>query len=405
MYDKNKSGFDLNMAQQGVGAFQSLLTKIELNINKNNQVFSPFLANKLVAEFQQLNFPKKQRKSFIEIMKLRFREDVSSRTLAFFLDTMEEHDLDDLVLNALLKASGRHLDYQVNSQKVTTEVITNIGRIDIMVETSEFIVVIENKINHHAENNPFDDYIAYAKIKNTQNKELIFILLGMKKPKIMPKSFEFISHFDLSRLILNDLGQKTLQADQYYLTYLIDYIALIEQDNPNSEYGKMQMDIVNFYRNNREILEQIESEENKSSVYTYYEKELKKIIEELQARKVNIFPESLEFEYVEDRISSIGSAIDSNSFEFMGFSLIFELVKATDGVYLWMEGHNNKTLKIKDIELLSSLLKNNGINIVEQDGHKASIQLLEEAELISAEKAADFIIPIVSKIMALQSAP
>ena len=119
MYDKNKSGFDLNMAQQGVGAFQSLLTKIELNINKNNQVFSPFLANKLVAEFQQLNFPKKQRKSFIEIMKLRFREDVSSRTLAFFLDTMEEHDLDDLVLNALLKASGRHLDYQVNSQKVT----------------------------------------------------------------------------------------------------------------------------------------------------------------------------------------------------------------------------------------------------------------------------------------------
>ena len=52
MYDKNKSGFDLNMAQQGVEAFQSLLTKTKLNINKNNQVFSPFLANKLVAEFR-----------------------------------------------------------------------------------------------------------------------------------------------------------------------------------------------------------------------------------------------------------------------------------------------------------------------------------------------------------------
>ena len=405
MYDKNNSEFDLDMAQQGIDAFQSLLIKTESNTHENNQALNPFLANKLLTEFQQLCFPKKKRKSFIEIMKLRFREDISSRTLAFFLDTMEEHDLDDLVLNALLKASGRHLDYQVNSQKVTTEVVTDIGRIDIMVETSEFIVVIENKINHHAENNPFDDYIAYAEVKNTQNKELIFILLGMKKPKIMPKCFEFISHFDLSRLILNDLGQKTLQADQYYLTYLIDYIALIEQDNPNSEYGKMQMDIVNFYRNNREILEQIESEENKSSVYTYYEKELKKIIEELQSRKVNIFPESLEFDYVEDRISSIGSAIDSNSFDFMGFSLIFELVKTTGGVYLWMEGHNSKTLKIKDIELLSSLLKNNGINIIEQDGHKAFIQLLEEAELISAEKAADFIIPIVSKIMALQSAP
>ena len=114
------------------------------------------------------------------------------------------------------------------------------------METDEHILVIENKIHHHANDNPFNDYVSHARANNPKDKKLKFILLVIKEPELTPESYIVMTHFDLSKHILKELVQKSLQADQYYLTYLIDYISAIEKFNPHSEYSKMQMDIVNF---------------------------------------------------------------------------------------------------------------------------------------------------------------
>src|SRR5690606_30982610 len=114
---------------------------------------------------------------------------------------------------------------------------------------------------------------------------------------------------------LKGLGQKTLQADQYYLTYLIDYISAIEKFSPYSEYSKMQMEVVNFYRKNSKILESIEDEANKESVYQYYEQKVREIVGMLKDYKLDIFLDDAEFNKYEGDLSSIGGSLNSNTLE------------------------------------------------------------------------------------------
>ncbi len=54
----------------------------------------------------------------------------------------------------------------------------------------------------------------------------------------------------------------------------------------------MQMDIVNFYRNNREILESIEDEKNKESVYQYYETKSTRNCQLLKDQELDCFSDA-----------------------------------------------------------------------------------------------------------------
>ena len=403
MSEKIEIPIDLVPAQTVLNQFDTLLQNLPNTEGHRTEPLNLTEANKLIQQFKQIQFPKGHRKSFIEIMGLNHLENVSSKTLAFFLDTTENHDLEDLVLNSLLKAAGKEIGYQLHSKKIIREKSTDKGRVDLWIETSDFIIVIENKIKHHADNNPFPDYIAHAQANNEDAKELIFILLAIDKPNVMPNGFKFVSHFDLSKQILNALGHKSLQADQYYLTYLIDYISAIEKLNPNSEYGKMQMDIVNFYRNNREVLEKIESEENKESVYQYYEQRLQEINSELQELGLELFPENVEFNKNDDSISEIGGSYDTNSFEVKeNLQLEFEIYKGTGYTNLWLRRFSGPRMKKNDYLVLQEILKQEKISFIEQDGHYEAL-LLEENESISAKEFADKAAPLIRKILEIHN--
>ena len=205
MFENTEASIDLAIAQTALNQFDTLLQNLPDIKDNQNELLALAEANYIIQQFKQLDFPKEQRKSFIEIMGLSHLENVSSKTLAFFLDTTQNHDFDDLVLNALLKAAGKEVHYQLHSKKVIREKVTTKGRIDLWVETSDFIIVIENKIKHHTDSNPFDDYISHATKNNTEGKELIFILLAIDQPTPIPNGFTFVSHFDLSKKILNHL--------------------------------------------------------------------------------------------------------------------------------------------------------------------------------------------------------
>ncbi|WP_010112977.1 PD-(D/E)XK nuclease family protein [Acinetobacter sp. P8-3-8] len=398
------NSLNLESAQNSIDQFKTLIENIPI------QKIEPFIplniyqAEKVIHDFKKLQLARTQRKSFLEIMGLSHLENVSSKTLAFFLDSKEVHNLNDLVISALLNKIGKNISYQLHTETIILEKRTDKGRIDLWIETNEHIIVIENKIYHHADNNPFEDYVEHARENNPNNKELIFILLVVKNPNQIPENFHLITHFDLSKQILDLLGHKSLQADQYYLTYLIDYISAIEKLNPHSEYGKMQMDIVNFYRNNREVLEKIQDEDNKESVYQYYEQHVQEIIELLQDQELNIFPNDTTFNRKDDDLSSIGGSFISKTIQTTLHDLLleFEIVKTTEGTYLWCNRFKTIKMKRADSIELHEFLKKERISFLEQDAHFDAL-LLGESESISAGDFAEKAAPVIKRILELHS--
>ena len=402
MEDAHVIPLDLQTAQSCLKQFKQLNEVLSLDQDKESFVpLSIYQAEKAIQAFKKLPFTKTHRKSFIEIMGLSHLENVSSKTLAFFLDSKEEHNLNDLVINSLFSVLGESFPSQIHTENIILEKRTEQGRIDLWVETDEHILVIENKIHHHANDNPFEDYVSHAHANNPKNKKLIFILLVIKEPESTPdENYIVIKHFELSKYILNGLGLKSLQADQYYLTYLIDYISALEKFNPHSEYAKMQMDIVNFYRNNREILESIQDENNKESVYQYYEQKVREIVELLQDQGLGFISTDAEFLKHEEDLSSIGGSLSSYTLHTTqdDYQLEFEIYTSTAYSNLWCRRFKAKHMKKQDSLELQTFLKNENIPFVEQDDHY-DVLLLEESESISAEEFVEKASPIIKQIL------
>ena len=113
--------FCLEGAQNSMNQFKELM---ESRPKKENEPFislNIYQAEKVIQDFKNLQFTKVQRKSFIEIMGLNHLESVSSKTLAFFLNTQEIHNLDDLVISALLNKIGKNISYQIHTENVILE--------------------------------------------------------------------------------------------------------------------------------------------------------------------------------------------------------------------------------------------------------------------------------------------
>lgn len=226
---------------------QESLEEITLDLEK---------AQQLIANFSRLEQPPERKKAFLEIIGISHLESISSKLLGFFFDTEENHGLNDLCIQALYSCLGKKLDEAVRTSSVEREVATEEGsRIDIIIDCYDDLIVIENKLFHDI-NNPFLTYVSYAEsIK--EDKKVYYVILGIDKPITLPEQFVFISHFDLADEINKRLGSYLMEADQHYVTLLIDYLHAVENFNPNSSIGKMEQAIVNFFAANFDMIENI----------------------------------------------------------------------------------------------------------------------------------------------------
>ncbi len=110
-------------------------------------------------------------------------ENPTTDILAFFCDDSGDHGLKALVLESLIQC----LPEPVNAIDCSLcspperEVFTESGkRIDLLLESDDWVIVLENKIYHH-QNNPFDDYQAFVdgnKYKQFSDKVPIFVILS-----------------------------------------------------------------------------------------------------------------------------------------------------------------------------------------------------------------------------------
>lgn len=277
---------DVPLAQQLLDDFQTLLDQQPEQAEEPEDQIEPFnldQAQQMLAQFKRLSFPVAAKTTFLDLVGFKHKEEISSKLLAFFLDSKAEHGLGDLCLQSLFELAGQPQSSKINTIKLIQEQHCNnqdagaAGRIDLLIETDDFVVAIENKINHVL-NNPFHLYRDHCYAKYPDHHKLL-IILGLSPPDKLPEQFVFVSHYDLYRHIKQQLPAYLLRADHHYLTFLLDYISTFEAHNPNSETGKMEQAIVDFYRNNLDLLTQIM--DNKYHVQTYYQQRVNATVQEL----------------------------------------------------------------------------------------------------------------------------
>lgn len=138
--------------------------------------------------------------------------------------------------------------------------------IDIVLEGDDWVIGIENKIHHHA-NNPFDDYWCHLKSKN---KRPLGILLTLFPSKIEEAKFKYgkyflnVTHQELLECIQQNL-QLTGEFSSTDLFYLREYFKNIESHyyhlKETPEMDKIVEQIVKNYVAISEIVEKKEASE------------------------------------------------------------------------------------------------------------------------------------------------
>lgn len=116
----------------------------------------------LLAKVKNISVDEETEPTIFSIGSRGYYENPTTDILAFFCDNNAAHGLDDLVLNALLSCSDKSQSFDAALIKSPQrEVVTSTGkRIDLLLESQEWVIVLENKV-FHQQNNPFDDYESF----------------------------------------------------------------------------------------------------------------------------------------------------------------------------------------------------------------------------------------------------
>lgn len=382
------------------------LSEITLDLDK---------AKRLIQDFKKLEKPPERKKAFLEIIGLSHLEAVSSKALAFFFDSDGVHQLKDLCVQALydyiLDRAKSENELAISTQSVEREVSTDDGsRIDIVIDTYDDLIIIENKL-FHTVNNPFESYVNYGKLRRGERNGH-YIILGIHKPETLPEHFKFISHFDLADAIRNRLGDYLMDADQHYVTLLVDYLHALDDFNPNSRIGKMEQAIVNFFGENHSLLTDVYYA--KQHFINYAEQQIQKMKSQLDLEKSTLLNYDEYSEDVEEDPDNYWLGYNTNSQVFnshtiaiqqeMGF--YFSLGCYTRGVFLTLAYYGNLNNKRKTPENCLNKLREiaDSLGIVEYSNMD---DYADDAEYLilkqfkwneSAESVVNQILPTIKQI-------
>lgn len=226
---------------------------------------------------QQLNaltFPEPRQKSFLELIDLHRLESVSSKILSHFLDSQADHGLGSLPLIALMQAAGIKSRRKPATQQVYVELECKTadqkGRLDLVLELTDQLIVIENKI-HHKANNPFDLYVKHCKKEFKHYEKQTYILMGLRKPTpiSMPKDFVFVSHFEFGNILRQLIEQHDGEQpnSHHYSVFLMDYLKGIDSMNPK-KFTAQHQHVVEFVQDHLDELNQLQAQQKILSDYT-----------------------------------------------------------------------------------------------------------------------------------------
>ena len=203
-------------------------------------------------------------KTFLGIAKQPHYENVLSNLYAFYFDVEEEHGFNSLFINSLMKLINKQKkefrfshSFSIERESKTDDK----GRIDLVFQSDNEAILIENKVYHHIKNNDFDDYWNSVKANNK-----LGIILSLKSISQNKDNFINITHIELFNEIFRNIGSYLLNSDNKYLIFLKDiYQNIINLTNSMDEnqiqfYYKNQEKINDIVSINNNIVEHVKKE-------------------------------------------------------------------------------------------------------------------------------------------------
>jgi PD-(D/E)XK nuclease superfamily len=167
--------------------------------------------------------------TFMEIAGYPHFENVCSNILAFYLQPSNEHGFGTLFLDTLAKLINEELAIDGSGIDVRREEITENGkRIDLVIESDNYVIGIENKIFAGLYND-FSEYSKY--IESLRNgRKVCKILLSLRSIKQSSEldGFQPIGYEDFFQKVVVNIGSYFLMAHEPHVTFLRDFIQTIQ---------------------------------------------------------------------------------------------------------------------------------------------------------------------------------
>ena len=291
-------------------------------------------------------------KTFMEISGYPHLENVVSNIIIFYLNPNEEHDLNDIVLKSLLQVFKNKTNYDYNELDFSTistfrEYMTLKGnRIDIVLQSNEIVIGIENKIQAGV----YNDLEDYATTLEKLNKRNLKILLSLKDETEIAEQAKFtnILYSEFFEILKNKLKNYKNKKNKWYV-YLIDFIKNME-GYKMEKY--MESKIYNWIKNNKDGIN-----------------DFLKIIE---ISKKSIQEKAREYSSLfEDKLSNQnkikfwnGEDLSTTCYAFFDIGCNLDVKLDIDGwkigIFVWKKAHQ---LKIKE------MLNQSGFSFDEENNH------------------------------------
>ncbi|MDE2422434.1 MAG: PD-(D/E)XK nuclease family protein, partial [Gammaproteobacteria bacterium] len=184
-------------------------------------------------------------------------ENPTTELLAFFLNPKNKHGLDHCFFNGLIDALSQLFSIDLIENvgdivDIQTEVdIPSGGRIDLLIQTDNAVIVVESKIYHH-QLNPFTSYTKYAKdiARDRQIIPVIFCIDG----KSLIDGWSGLSFEQFTAAVESQLGQ-ALVTNPYNKWGLFAREFLLHLNS--FEKDKINMETFNFVVNNLKEISEI----------------------------------------------------------------------------------------------------------------------------------------------------
>ncbi len=275
----------------------------------------------LLSEFESLT-KKVRSESIFDIAGYPHYENVASNILAFFLNPNNEHGLGQLILSSLLNLAAASETNQSNVQVSREAYTIKGGRLDILIETDNQLIGIENKIYHHLANDLEDYGKSLDEWARPNQLTVVKIILGIRKEQ---ESFDFIciTYEELFSKVKERLGSYATTSSQKWLLYLIDFISTIE---------RLKGDDMEFDENDKFF---IENEDRVNSLVDARNRFLSKLNSKIRELQEEIEkPSSCEKQWIYAKSCLV------HDFKLSGKSIAFDLYVSPTGWELQIFGRN-----------------------------------------------------------------
>ncbi len=179
-------------------------------------------------------------------------ENVCSNILAFYLQPSNNHGFGTLFLDVLAALVDEEIEIDGQGIDVRREELTGNGkRIDLVIESDNYVFGIENKI-FAGLYSPFSDYSNH--LESMSNGRPVYkILLSLRSVQSSPQLYGFypISYEILFQKVLTNVGLCFLTSHEPHTTFLRDFIKTIQNLQQTTA---MDLQRLEYFRSNQQSI-------------------------------------------------------------------------------------------------------------------------------------------------------